>query len=87
MSSPAVDGGIVYVGSYTGMVYGLNASDGVQVWNFRRATAFFLLLPLLMAECSLEPTMGTVFIVLMVRQGSSCGTVRRAVKFGLPRGF
>jgi hypothetical protein len=33
-SSPAVSGGMVYVGSYDGRVYGLNASTGVQIWTY-----------------------------------------------------
>jgi outer membrane protein assembly factor BamB len=33
-SSPAVDGGMVYVGSYDHMIYCLNASTGTQIWNY-----------------------------------------------------
>jgi len=32
-SSPAVVGGMVYVGSYDHMIYCLNASTGTQIWN------------------------------------------------------
>jgi peptide/nickel transport system substrate-binding protein len=34
VSSPAVAGGVVYVGSADGKVYALNATTGTQVWNF-----------------------------------------------------
>jgi hypothetical protein len=33
-SSPAVSDGVVYVGSFDNRVYGLNASTGVQIWNY-----------------------------------------------------
>jgi len=33
-SSPAVVGGFVYVGSYDGNVYCLNAANGSQVWSY-----------------------------------------------------
>jgi outer membrane protein assembly factor BamB len=33
-SSPAIVDGVVYVGSYDGKVYALNATTGVQVWNY-----------------------------------------------------
>ena len=33
-SSPAVADGIVYVGSWDGNVYGLNASTGALIWNY-----------------------------------------------------
>ena len=33
-SSPAVAGGVLYVGSYDGKVYALNASNGTLVWNY-----------------------------------------------------
>ena len=34
VSSPAVTGGVVYVGSYEGYVYALNASNGAKLWSF-----------------------------------------------------
>jgi outer membrane protein assembly factor BamB len=34
VSSPAVEGGVVYVGSYDGSVYALREADGSQVWKF-----------------------------------------------------
>ena len=34
MSSPAVSGGVIYVGSYDGDLYALNASDGMYVWSY-----------------------------------------------------
>ena len=33
-SSPVVADGIIYFGSYDNKVYALNATNGVQVWNF-----------------------------------------------------
>jgi outer membrane protein assembly factor BamB len=33
-SSPAVANGVVYVGSYDGNVYALNASTGSKLWSF-----------------------------------------------------
>ncbi len=33
-SSPAVVGGVVYVGSDDGNVYALNAASGIQLWNY-----------------------------------------------------
>jgi len=33
-SSPAVVGGVVYVGSSCGKVYALNATTGAQIWNY-----------------------------------------------------
>lgn len=32
-SSPALSGGLLYAGSWEGVVYGLNALNGTQVWN------------------------------------------------------
>ena len=43
-SSPAVVGDVVYVGSYGGYVYALNAISGEQLWNY---TTPFLLCRLL----------------------------------------
>ena len=43
-SSPAVVGGIVYVSSFDGYVYALNAISGEQLWNY---TTPFLLCRLL----------------------------------------
>ena len=34
LSSPAVSGGIVFVGSNDGKVYALNATTGTQIWNY-----------------------------------------------------
>ena len=34
ISSPAVVGGVVYVGSFDGNVYTLNAESGVKLWNY-----------------------------------------------------
>jgi len=34
VSSPVVAGGVVYVGSYDGNVYALNASTGNKIWNY-----------------------------------------------------
>src|SRR6266498_3306955 len=39
-SSPAVVNGVVYVGSYDGNLYALNASTGAKVWSF--ATGDFI---------------------------------------------
>jgi outer membrane protein assembly factor BamB len=33
-SSPAIDNGVVYVGSINGNVYALNASTGTKIWNY-----------------------------------------------------
>ena len=33
-SSPAISNGMVYVGSYDGNVYALNAADGTKVWSY-----------------------------------------------------
>ena len=33
-SSPAVVGGVVYVGSDDGNVYALNAANGAKLWNY-----------------------------------------------------
>ena len=37
-SSPAVVGGVVYIGSYDHNVYALNASSGAQIWNHTTTT-------------------------------------------------
>ena len=34
VSSPAIVGGIVYFGSDSGIVYAVNASTGLSIWNF-----------------------------------------------------
>jgi outer membrane protein assembly factor BamB len=34
VSSTAVVGGVVYIGSYEGYVYALNASDGAKLWSY-----------------------------------------------------
>src|SRR3990172_5507082 len=39
-STPAVVDGVVYVGSDNSLVYALNASDGVQLWNFTTTRSF-----------------------------------------------
>jgi eukaryotic-like serine/threonine-protein kinase len=33
-SSPTVDGGVVYVGSFDGNVYAFNAANGVKLWSY-----------------------------------------------------
>ena len=33
-SSPAVVGGVVYIGSTDNNVYALNATDGAKLWNY-----------------------------------------------------
>jgi eukaryotic-like serine/threonine-protein kinase len=40
VSSPALFGGVVYVGSYDYNVYALNASNGHKLWNY--TTGFVL---------------------------------------------
>ena len=35
ISSPSVCDGYVYIGSYDGYVYGLNASTGAQIWKYQ----------------------------------------------------
>ena len=40
-SSPAVAGGVVYVGSGDGRVYALNATTGAQVWNYTTGSFVF----------------------------------------------
>jgi glucose dehydrogenase len=35
VSSPAVAGGTVFIGSYDYSVYALNASTGVKIWSYR----------------------------------------------------
>jgi outer membrane protein assembly factor BamB len=39
MSSPAVSGGLVYVGSGDGQIYALHVSDGTVAWKFKTALA------------------------------------------------
>ena len=46
-SSPAVVGGVVYVGSGDGNIYALNASTGDKLWSYLTASFVVLLLPLL----------------------------------------
>ena len=38
-SSPAVANGVVYVGSYDGNVYALNASTGAELWSYTTGAA------------------------------------------------
>ena len=40
-SSPAVAGGVVFVGSDDGNVYALNATTGAQVWNYTTGSSVF----------------------------------------------
>jgi len=35
VSSPAVAGGMVFVGSYDSSVYALNSSTGVRIWSYK----------------------------------------------------
>ena len=48
VSSPAVVGGVVYVGSEDGKVYALNAANGALMWNYT-TDGWVGLLPLLLA--------------------------------------
>ena len=48
-SSPAVAGGVVYVGSDDGKVYALSASTGTQIWSYTTGSVWCLLLLLLAA--------------------------------------
>ena len=38
-SAPAISGGVVYVGSYDGNIYAINASTGQQKWSFQTGYA------------------------------------------------
>ena len=40
-ASPAVVGGVVYVGSNDGNVYALNATSGIKLWNFATSNIIF----------------------------------------------
>ena len=40
-SSPAVAGGVVFVGSYDGKVYALNASTGALIWSYTTGASVF----------------------------------------------
>jgi outer membrane protein assembly factor BamB len=40
-SSPAVADGVVYVGSFDGNVYALNATTGAQVWNYTTGASVY----------------------------------------------
>ena len=40
-SSPAVANGVVYVGSYDGKVYALNAKTGVELWSYTTGSYVF----------------------------------------------
>ena len=40
-SSPAVAGGVVYVGSDDGNIYAFNATNGVQLWNYSTGNSVY----------------------------------------------
>jgi len=40
-SSPAVANGVVYVGSYDGNIYALNATTGANVWNYTTGASVY----------------------------------------------
>jgi len=48
-SSPAVVGGVVYVGSDDKNVYALDAANGAKIWSFTTGTGLYRLLLLLAA--------------------------------------
>ena len=41
-SSPAVVGGVVYIGSDDGNVYALNAANGAKLWSYHTAVYCFV---------------------------------------------
>ena len=41
-SSPAVVGGVVYVGSYNGKVYALSATTGTSIWSYTTTTGDYV---------------------------------------------
>ena len=66
-SSPAVVGGVVYIGSYDGKVYALNANNGIQLWNYTAGAT---------VESSPAVVNGVVYI------GSEVSTVLNGNYFG-----
>jgi hypothetical protein len=70
-SSPAIFGGVVFVGSDDNKIYALNASTGAFLWNYTTGNAVGRALPcpeiglkqFLFASCVLGSVLGFAFLV------------------------
>ena len=61
-SSPAVVGGVVYIGSSDDKVYALNATNGAKLWSYTTGGQFLPLQPL-SAEWYMSAQMTTRFML------------------------
>ncbi len=69
--SPAVVGGVVYIGGASGTVYALNASNGATIWTRPFASQFFYASPLVAGGVVYIATYGGVVYALKASNGTT----------------